>query len=28
VVIVETDAKGQLKVDDDWARAAGAPYGG
>ncbi len=26
VVIVETDAQGQLHVDDDWARAVGAPY--
>jgi branched-chain amino acid transport system substrate-binding protein len=26
VVIVETDAKGQLRVDKDWARAVGAPY--
>ncbi len=26
VVIVETDAKGQLRVDKDWAKAVGAPY--
>jgi branched-chain amino acid transport system substrate-binding protein len=26
VVIVETDAKGQLRVDEDWAKAVGAPY--
>ena len=26
VVIVETDAKGQLGVDEDWAKAVGAPY--
>jgi branched-chain amino acid transport system substrate-binding protein len=26
VVMVETDAKGQLHVNDDWARAVGAPY--
>jgi branched-chain amino acid transport system substrate-binding protein len=28
VVIVETDEKGKLNVDDDWARAVGAPYRG
>jgi branched-chain amino acid transport system substrate-binding protein len=28
VVIVETDAKGQLNVDDEWAKAVGAPYRG
>jgi branched-chain amino acid transport system substrate-binding protein len=28
VVIVDTDAKGQLHVDGDWAKAVGAPYGG
>ena len=28
VVIVGTDAQGQLKVDDAWARVVGAPYGG
>ncbi len=27
VVIVDTDAKGQLHVDQDWAKAVGAPYG-
>jgi len=26
VVIVDTNAKGQLHVDKDWARAVGAPY--
>ncbi len=26
VVIVETDAEGQLRVDKDWAKAVGAPY--
>jgi branched-chain amino acid transport system substrate-binding protein len=26
VVLVETDAQGQLNVDDDWAKAVGAPY--
>lgn len=26
VVIVETDAKGELRVDEDWAKAVGAPY--
>jgi branched-chain amino acid transport system substrate-binding protein len=26
VVIVGTDAKGQLHVDEDWAKAVGAPY--
>jgi len=26
VVIVETDAKGQLRVDKAWAKAVGAPY--
>jgi branched-chain amino acid transport system substrate-binding protein len=26
VVIVDTDAKGKLHVDDDWAKAVGAPY--
>jgi ABC-type branched-subunit amino acid transport system substrate-binding protein len=26
VVIVETDAKGALHVDEDWAKAVGAPY--
>jgi branched-chain amino acid transport system substrate-binding protein len=26
VVIVDTDAKGQLHVDKDWAKAVGAPY--
>jgi branched-chain amino acid transport system substrate-binding protein len=26
VVIVETDAKGRLHVDQDWAKATGAPY--
>lgn len=26
VVIVETDAEGELRVDKDWARAVGAPY--
>lgn len=26
VVIVETDAKGRLRVDADWAKAVGAPY--
>jgi len=26
VVIVETDAKGRLHVDEDWAKAVGAPY--
>ena len=26
VVIAETDAKGQLHVDEDWAKAVGAPY--
>lgn len=26
VVIVETDAKGELHVDKDWAKAVGAPY--
>jgi branched-chain amino acid transport system substrate-binding protein len=26
VVIVETDAKGRLRVDEDWAKAVGAPY--
>jgi branched-chain amino acid transport system substrate-binding protein len=26
VVIVDTDAKGQLHVDEDWAKAVGAPY--
>lgn len=28
VVIVETDAKGELHVDEDWAKAVGAPYSG
>lgn len=28
VVIVDTDADGQLVVDKDWAKAVGAPYGG
>ena len=28
VVIVDTDSKGQLHVDQDWAKAVGAPYGG
>lgn len=28
VVIVETDAEGQLHVDEDWAKAVGAPYAG
>jgi branched-chain amino acid transport system substrate-binding protein len=28
VVIVETDAKGELHVDEEWAKAVGAPYGG
>ena len=28
VVIVDTDADGQLVVDKDWAQAVGAPYGG
>lgn len=28
VVIVETDPKGELHVDQDWANAVGAPYGG
>lgn len=27
VVIVDTDANGQLHVDEDWAKAVGAPYG-
>ena len=26
VVIVDTDAQGQLQVDEDWAKAVGAPY--
>lgn len=26
VVIVDTDANGQLHVDADWAKAVGAPY--
>jgi branched-chain amino acid transport system substrate-binding protein len=26
VVIVDTDAKGQLHADEDWAKAVGAPY--
>jgi branched-chain amino acid transport system substrate-binding protein len=26
VVIVETDAEGRLRVDEDWAKAVGAPY--
>jgi ABC-type branched-subunit amino acid transport system substrate-binding protein len=26
VVIVDTDAKGQLHVDKDWAKAVDAPY--
>jgi branched-chain amino acid transport system substrate-binding protein len=26
VVIVDTDAKGQLHVDEEWAKAVGAPY--
>jgi branched-chain amino acid transport system substrate-binding protein len=26
VVIVDTNAKGQLHVDEDWAKAVGAPY--
>jgi branched-chain amino acid transport system substrate-binding protein len=26
VVIVDTDANGQLHVDEDWAKAVGAPY--
>ncbi|MET0305540.1 MAG: branched-chain amino acid ABC transporter substrate-binding protein [Solirubrobacterales bacterium] len=26
VVIVETDEEGQLRVDEDWAKAVGAPY--
>jgi branched-chain amino acid transport system substrate-binding protein len=26
VVMVDTDAKGQLHVDEDWAKAVGAPY--
>jgi branched-chain amino acid transport system substrate-binding protein len=28
VVIVDTDSKGQLHVDRDWAEAVGAPYSG
>ena len=28
VVIVDTDANGQLHVDEDWANAVGAPYQG
>jgi branched-chain amino acid transport system substrate-binding protein len=28
VVIVDTDANGQLHVDEDWAKAVAAPYGG
>jgi branched-chain amino acid transport system substrate-binding protein len=28
VVIVDTDESGQLHVDEDWARAVGAPYTG
>jgi branched-chain amino acid transport system substrate-binding protein len=28
VVIVDTNANGQLVVDKDWAKAVGAPYGG
>lgn len=28
VVIVETDAEGELHVDEDWAKAVGAPYRG
>lgn len=28
VVIVKTDAEGQLHVDGDWAKAVGAPYSG
>jgi branched-chain amino acid transport system substrate-binding protein len=28
VVLVDTDAKGRLHVDEDWARAVGAPYVG
>jgi branched-chain amino acid transport system substrate-binding protein len=28
VVIVDTDSKGQLHVDQDWAKAVGAPYSG
>lgn len=28
VVIVETDAQGRLNVDDEWAKAVGAPYRG
>ena len=28
VVIVDTDKKGQLHVDEDWAKAVGAPYTG
>ncbi len=28
VVIVDTDKSGQLHVDEDWAKAVGAPYGG
>ena len=28
VVIVDTNEKGQLHVDSDWAQAVGAPYGG
>jgi branched-chain amino acid transport system substrate-binding protein len=28
VVIVETDAEGKLHVDEDWAKAVGAPYHG
>jgi hypothetical protein len=27
VVIVKTDADGNLHVDADWAKATGAPYG-
>jgi branched-chain amino acid transport system substrate-binding protein len=26
VVVVDTDSKGQLHVDEEWARATGAPY--
>jgi branched-chain amino acid transport system substrate-binding protein len=28
VVIVETDAEGELHVSEEWAKAVGAPYGG
>lgn len=26
VVVVDTDAKGRLHVDEDWAKAVDAPY--